>query len=296
MADDMIAGATRWRRRRWWGVGMLVLGGCSSTCDGSSEPGTIGELGNGRFEYVCTGSGDPVCERQSNDQFPDCIALGGRFDLDYQLLDTSILGPDELSGVLYIESVNQGFFRGNDDFEALRTGRAAFVVREDDSVIDLLHLDIVEADGIEVSAIDPTMASESIPVDNVQVELGATEEFRVFPRSSRCTQLGGAIPIDADSSDEMVATVGGGDVLSIQGQALGVAVVRARLGELEQAITVEVVEATEPPATGTDGDTGDTDPTGTTAGDGTTAATTGSSGSSGSSDSGSASSSTGMAT
>lgn len=268
---------------------MLALGGCSSTCDGSSEPGTIGELGNGRFEYVCTGSGDPVCERPSNDQFPDCIALGGRFDLDYQLLDTSILGPDELSAVLYIESVNQGFFRGNDQFEALRTGRAAFVVREDDSVIDLLHLDIVEADGIEVSALDP---ADAPLVGTIQVELGATEEFRVLPRSSRCTQLGGAIPIDADSSDDMVATVGGGDVLSIQGQALGVAVVRARLGELEQAITVEVIEATEPPATG---DTGDTDSTSTTAGDGSTTATTGS-GDSGGSGSGSGSSSTGMAT
>lgn len=255
----------RWQRRL--GVAALALVGCASDCDGNSEPGTIGELGNGRFLYVCTGSSDPVCEFESNNTFPDCIALGGAFDLEYMLLDTSLLGPDELTPVIYVESVNQGFFRGDDDFEALRTGRAAFLVREEDSVLDLLHLDIVEPDAIEISARDP-----ATPVDTVRVEVGEDEVFRVFPRSSRCEQLGGAIPIVAESSDESVATISDGDVLRIQGQGEGTAVIRVRLGDIEEAMTVEVVAGAFPPSTstgpepGTSGDSSGGDDSGTSTG------------------------------
>lgn len=259
----------------------LALCGCADDCDGSTEPGTIGELGNGRFLYECTGSGDPVCEFTSNDTFPDCIALGGRFDLEYMLLDTSLLGPDELTPVLYIESVNQGFFRGDDDFEALRTGRAAFLVREEESVLDLIHLDIVEPDAIEISARDP-----ATPVDVVQVEVGATEEFRVFPRSSRCMQLGGAIPVAATTSDETVASISDGDVLRIQGQSVGLAVVRVRLGDIEEAMMVEVVESTTPPATGT-GTTGNDSGSGSDEGTTGTTSNTGGSTSGGSTTGGS---------
>lgn len=285
-------------RRRWrdrLGVGVLVLSGCASTCGSSTAPGTIGELGNGRFLYHCTGDSDPVCELANNEEFPDCIALGGVFDLEYMVLDTSIFDFGDISPVLFIESVNQAFFRGDDDYEALRTGEAAFLVREDDRVLDLLHLTIVQADGFEIIARDP-----ATPSDSIQIELGDTQEFRVFPRSSSCQQLGGSVPIEAESSDTTVATTSDGEVLRIQAQALGTAVIRVQQSGHEESITVEVIEGALPPATSTDGDSGSDTGSGTADGtaSGDDSGTSGTGGSTGDTDSGSSSggSSTGMAT
>lgn len=275
------------RHRRWrqgWAALALALVGCSDSCGGASEPGTVGELGNGRFHYTCGGPSDPACESSGDgdtvDYFPNCIALGGEFDLEYELLDDSALETTDLDPVLYIESVNQHFFHGTDEFEALRVGSAAFVVREGERVLDLVHLEIVAPDGIDVVTRNPPMSTHA-----VEIAPGDVEVLRVFPRSSECYDLGGAVPIDADSSDEAVATVSAGDVLRIEGVARGTAVVRARLGELEQAITVTVGDTPIDPDTGepseSTGDTGsgsestgDTDTSGT----GTTGTGTGTTG------------------
>lgn len=237
------------RRRQWWAALTLCLAGCSDSCNGTTEPGAVGELGNGRFLYTCGGTSDPACESSANgdavDYFPECIALGGAFDLEYELLDASALETDELTPVLYVESVNQGFFRGTDDFQARRAGSAAFVVRESERVLDLIHLTIVEPDGIDVLARDP-----ATPTTTLELAAGDTEVLRVLPRSSACLELGGAVAIEASSSDEAVVAVSAGDVLRIEGLAPGTAVVRARLGELEQAITVTVTGVPIDPDTG----------------------------------------------
>jgi hypothetical protein len=268
------------KRRQWWAALALALVGCSDTCNDTTGPGTVGELGNGRFHYTCGGQSDPACESLADgDYFPDCIALAGAFDLEYELLDDSALETNDLDPVLYIESVNQHFFRGTDDFEALRVGSAAFVVREGERVLDLIHLQIVEPDGIDVVTSDPATSTSA-----VEIAAGDTEVLRVFPRSSECLGLGGAVPIEADSSDAAVAGVSAGDVLRIEGLAPGTAVVRARLGELEQAITVTVVSGPIDPVTGEDSEgssdtgTGTTDDTGTTDGTGTTGPGTGTTG------------------
>jgi hypothetical protein len=263
----------RQRRREWVAIATLWLGGCASTCGDSTNPGAVGELGNGRFLYACLGESDPACASSPGgddmDYFPECIALGGRFDLEYMLIDASALESDELTPVLYVESVNQSFFGGNDEFQALRVGEAAFVVRESERVLDLIHLPIVEPDGIEV-------------MTAIEIGVGTTEELRVHPRSLDCLELGGTVPFEADSSDEAIATVSASGLLTIQGQAPGTAVVTVRLGGLEQAITVEVVGSgtDTAPGTGSDGSgdtgsgtTGGTD-TGSSTSDGTGSGTT----------------------
>ena len=261
-------------RRRGWAALALALVGCSDTCDGSTAPGAVGELGNGRFLYTCGGPSDPACEATASgdaDYFPDCIALGGRFDLEYELVDGSALESGDLTPLLYIESVNQGFFRGTDEFEALRVGSAAFVVREDERVLDLIHLLVVEPDDIDVIGSDPT-----VPTTALELPVGDAEVLRVLPRSSQCFGLGGAVPIEAESSDLEVAAVSAGDVLRIQGLAPGTAVVRARIGELEQSLTVTVVGSPVDPDTGPSESTSSGDDTsgGTTDASGTTDAGT----------------------
>jgi len=241
------------RGRRSLAAGLVMLAGCADDCGATTQQGAIGELGNGDFLYACTGSSDPACEHSSGgmvvDYFPDCIALHGAFDLEYRLLDDVELDFDTLGRVLYVESIHQGFFHGTDDFEALRVGEAAFVVREGRRALDLIHLRIVEPDGMEVLARDP-----ATPTTELELSVGATEQLRVFPRSSTCAQLGGAIPITASSSDESIASTSQGDILRIQARAPGTAVIRVGLGPLEQALTVHVVDGPIEPDPGTTSD------------------------------------------
>lgn len=227
-----------------------MLAGCSDSCDSSTSPGAIGELGNGRFDYACGGLGDPACEgSESGDlaaYFPRCIALGGRFSLAYDLIDGSALESNDLTPLLYIESVNQSFFEGTgEQFEALRLGSAAFVVRESERVLDLIHLEIVEPDGLEA-----VLRDTSVPTTALEVAVSDSAELRVFPRSSGCTELGGAVRFEAESSDPAIASVSAGEVLRIEGHSTGTAVVLARLGALEAAITVTVVGTPIDPDTG----------------------------------------------
>lgn len=285
------------RQRRWWAALALAVVSCSDPCGGSTQPGAVGELGNGRFLYTCGGPSDPACEGSTNDDsadyFPDCIALGGAFDLEYDLIDASALDAGELTPVLYVESVNQGFFRGTDDFEALRVGSAAFLVREGERVLDLIHLSIVEPDSVDVIVRDTGSLTDAI-----ELPPGATEVLLVLPRSSECLELGGAVPIEAESSDPAVATVMAGDVLRIQAFTPGTAVVRARLGELEQRITVTVSGEPVDPDTGpgedsSDGSSSDEGSTGMASTDGSGTTDAGSSSGSAGSTGGSGSSTTG---
>jgi hypothetical protein len=276
------------RHRRWprWAALALGLAGCADSCGAHTTPGVVGELGNGRFHYACVGPSDPVCERSTTDpeHFPTCIALGGSFELDYELLDPSALETDLLTPVLYIESINKRFFDGTSPFRALREGRAAFVVRESERVLDLLHLDIVAADSMDIVASDP-----ALPTAALEIPTGQTEVLRVFPRSSTCLQLGGSVAIEAQSSVPSVANVSGGHELRIRGQSPGSAEVTVRLGALERTIAVTVVGDPVDPdtgpgsdtssTTGDDTDSGSTD-TGTSTGDTDTDTSTGSSSSS----------------
>lgn len=247
--------------REWLAPLALTLVGCASTCGDSSNPGAIGELGNGNFLYECGGSSDPVCEfNEFGENFPECIAVGGQFDLEYRLLEGDALGGGlELDPLLYIESVSQSFFEGVDEFQAQREGKAAFIVREDEHVLDIIHMQIVAIDDFEIVDRDP-----ATPTAAIEVALGTTETFRVFPRSFACAQLGGAVPIVAESSDPAVVTVSAGDILRVQAQGPGEAVVRVRLGELEKAIDVVVGDGPIEPGSGSgsDGSGSDTDGSG----------------------------------
>lgn len=262
--------------RGWLSVAALALGGCASTCGASSNPGTIGELGNGRFHFVCQGDSDPVCEFDTDQQFPDCVALGGSFGLEYTVLDNSIFDAGDINPVLRIESVSQRYFSGDDRFEAEQVGNAAFIVRHEDAVIDFLHLTIVEPDWIDVIGQQPDM-----PLTEVELRSGDSEEYRVFPRDTTCPAIGGLVSITAESSDEAVVSVTTTDVLQLRAIAPGQATVRVRLGEVEQAIAVSVDPPSNPPPT--------TDDSGTSGPDESTGTTGGSSGSDGDSTAGSGS-------
>lgn len=244
-----------WLRRTVALMGLPVCA-CYSTCgDGTPAAASItGELGNGTFYYRCIGSGDPVCEDFMLDEtdFPDCIAVGGRFRLDYTLKDISERDEDEIEPSLRIESASESYMHGsNGIFRGQNEGRTALIAYDQDVVVDLIHLDVIQPDAIEViDALDPQG-----PVTELHMRPDDAQVFRVFPRSSRCPQLGGAIDFHAQSDAQRIASVRELDVLEIEANADGHATISVGLGELGTKIEVFVaaLRRTHPsPATGGD--------------------------------------------
>ena len=80
----------------------LVGVGCGDPF--TNEPAKEGELGVGNFLYRCVGDSDPYCDEGGTaENFPEAIAVGGRFNLDYnQDIDGAVprvksrLGRDRL--------------------------------------------------------------------------------------------------------------------------------------------------------------------------------------------------------
>lgn len=227
------------RCRRWAALLSLSLTACYSSCDGETASAvTTGELGNGSFEYRCVGTGDPVCELGLfGQQFPDCVAVGGEFELDYTLRDLSDRDEDELSPFLHVDSASQAFFSGSAGrFRAEQPGSAALLAVDHDKVVDLIHVDIVEPDAMDILALDP-----ADPVDHIVLEQGDIAIFRVFPRNIGCAALGGAVEVEATSSDDVVVKPAVVDVLELKAHAPGLATVTVRMGELSHDIEVQVL-------------------------------------------------------
>lgn len=274
----------------------LSLGGCASTCGVSSDSvGANGELGNGEFMYTCGGPNDPACETDGMEPtFPECIVLGGRFQLEYTLRDPSARAEDNIGVFIRVEPGNEDFFAGSDSFQARRPGRSVFLAREDDQVLDMIHLSIVDPMQIRFRK---ALGTE---IDTLEIAEGELALVDVFPDTPECAALGGAISPDLVGGDPSIATATGQASLEITGIGVGTTSFVVRLGELERELSVVVVEG---PATGTGTGTGTTDATassgtGTTDTGGTdgsdTTTTVGTS--AGSSDSGSSSSTTGGTT
>lgn len=241
-----------------------LLGGCG---DAASSASAIGELGNGTFEYRCIDVNDPVCrESLLATDFPDCLLVGGRFDVDYTLRDTDEIDDWDYE-FLYVRTASENFIAGNDVFVAMRTGNAALLAYADETVVDILHLDLITPTTMSLEVVgDP-----SAPVDAIQIEEGRTVELRGLGggSSATCSQPGGSIPLTAESSDSAIVSTSVVATAVLLGEAVGSATVTIRMGELSQTVNVEVTPAS---STATDSDT---DGSGT-AGSSTTAADSGS--------------------
>ncbi len=217
----------------------IVIAGCNGS---SSTAKTVGELGNGEFIYECVNPNDGACDAQVDDGeiveavFPQCILLGGQFEMTYDLHDSDALDNDnDLDFFIYVESASQSFFAGNGRYRADRVGRAAMLAREGDQVLDIIHLDIVAAESIEVK--DVLGRRVDGPVEVVR---GGFVALDVFPRRLGCNPLGGGGPVTATSREPLVATAEGGDRVVIRGEQLGQTLVTVGMGGFEQDVEVFV--------------------------------------------------------
>jgi hypothetical protein len=224
--------------RRSASLAGLTICACYSSCDDlPSSASTTGELGNGTFEYSCASLGDAVCEHGAvEQQFPDCIAVGGAFRLDYTLKDLSDRDDEHPTSSLSVDSASATFFSlDHGEFTAEQPGRAALLAFDNEKVVDFIHLDIVTPEAMEIVALDP---EDSVEV--LHLASGEAASFRVFPRTTQCAVLGGAVTAEAVSNHPVVVATSVLDVVELRGDVPGTATVTVKLGELTQEIRVEV--------------------------------------------------------
>lgn len=235
----------------------LVGVGCGDPF--TNEPAKEGELGVGNFLYRCVGDSDPYCDEGGTaENFPEAIAVGGRFNLDYnQDIDGAV--PRVKSGSDAIVS----------DGNALVMARAGYgvvlAVEGFGDVVDLLHIPGRDVTRIAVTTMD------SQELQSIELAPGDRIALRARPQDDLRSTLGGSLDYAWASDDEAVFEIASADLdesVEIEAVAPGTAMLMVSTGMFTQMIPVEVEGEV-----GTTGDTGDTESTdGDT--DGDTEATT----------------------
>lgn len=269
-------------------VGIMGVSGlgCASTCGDptSTTDAVLGELGNGDFRFECLQRTDAACPPQATNDtpppFPDCVVTGARFDLSYTLVDHSVISEDIPDRTLGLTAASTDFFGDYRPFQARRSGRAAVLVHSGAQVVDLLHLDIVDATQIAFV----TSTGESI---DDQVQLAQGEQLTIFahPEAEGCYVPGGSLPLSVRAQSDVprrsVVRVGVSDALELQGAAIGSTTLLVELGELGRELNVSVIAGSDPSSTAGTGDSGTsgtgtgTDPATDTATDAGTSTDTG---------------------
>lgn len=238
-------------------LGLVAHLGCGSS---ASVAEAVGELGNGTFEYRCGSGTDPACVSGLPRSFPDCLIVGGRFEIGYTLRDGDGLREWDRDFV-YVKPASPAYFGGLDTLTALKVGRAAVVAYAGESVVDILHVPIVAHEAVRLR----DDAGGRIGAE-VTVALGQTVIVRAYGESAACDLAGGGIPITSVSDDPAIAAVSGLDSVQVTGVALGTTTVTVTMGALSEPMTVVVVPV---------GDGSDTQAPGTSGGDESTDSATG---------------------
>jgi hypothetical protein len=243
-------------------LGLLALAACPDGSYTPPDPGT-GELGIGVFTYRCRSVGDPACAPgEIFGPFPEAIALGGQFGLDYAWQDASEHYGDPLP---VLQSGAPDLLRQDGDaFTALEPGYVAVLaIRGNTRLVDLRHLYLREVAGLRV--VDVPGLPNYAPLAELTVVAGEAAEFQAVPLDAADTPLAGTLPFTWAAGDEAVVRVAeGGDRgrVRVEGVAVGESTLTVTLGERVLALPIRV-EAGPPATTGTDTEATDTDPTGT---------------------------------
>jgi hypothetical protein len=261
----------------WLTVAGCVLASLAAGCGGDdfSGPNMQGELGAGAFLYICVGDSDPYCDGATVSSFPEVLAVGGSFDLEYEA-DDDVFEDDALPQV--IAASPQSIGAVGMGFAMLRPGHAAVLATTGvGEVYDLRHLYAADVARVAFTT------GDSQELADVSLEVGEQLTIRAQPQDSLRTTLGGSLTYEWVSDDAEVVRIATADVdrdVTIEGVATGVTMIRVNAGGFVQALTVEVGGAV---ATSNAEDSGASDDgTSGTEGD----ATEGSSGTSDSTDAG----------
>ncbi len=249
----------------------LVGPGCVVGGNDDDRPSRPGELGAGDFLYVCVGDSDPLCANGSiAETFPERIAVGGRFGLDFDPNDT--IFSDGVG--LRIEAPNQTLVRAElGTFSVEQAGYQVFLaVSNDSEVIDLQHILAANIERISVQTMD------SQDLDTIALALGESITVCAVPQDRLRSTLAGSLDYAWSSTDPGIADVATIDEdfdVTIEAISEGVTTLVIEAGGFRQEVTVEVT--LDGPAT-TDTDAGSDTDAGTDTDSGTDTDTDGSTG------------------
>ena len=165
-----------------------AVAGCSPIDPGPTE---AGELGNGRFRYVCAGTTDPYCGDQLEaDTFPPAIAVGARFSLRYEL---NIPGENAV-----VEPASRA--TASKEAEVITLLQAGYVAMLAQTtfgdVVDILHVS-----GRDVSELEVFSGGGDVPVSQVELAVGDTVELQANPKDDLGSLLAGSLLYDWRGAD-----------------------------------------------------------------------------------------------
>ncbi len=224
----------------------LALGACVIDADDNDDrPSRPGELGAGEFVYVCVGDSDPLCAGGAvADTFPERIAVGARFGLDYNPNDTAF--SEGIS--LRIDAPDEAVVRRElDAFFIQQAGYQVFLaVNNDSEVIDIQHFLAANIDRIAVRTMD------SQDLDTIELAPGESVTVQAVPQDSLRSTLAGSLDYSWSTGDEAIASVATIDEdfdVTIEALERGSTILTIETSGFSQQVAIEVIEA----------DSGDTD-------------------------------------
>ena len=215
---------------------LLGLGACVIDEDVDDRPARPGELGAGDFIYVCVGDSDPFCANGAvADTFPERIAVGARFSLDFNPNDTFF--SDGVA--LRIDAPNTAVVRRElDAFFIQQAGYQVFLaVTNDSEVYDIQHILAANIDRIAVR----TMDSEDL--DTIRLEVGESITVSAVPQDALRSTLAGSLDYAWSTEDSSIAEVSTIDEdfdVTIEALDVGTTVLSIETGGFVQQVTVEV--------------------------------------------------------
>ncbi len=236
----------------------LLAGSCTSK---SNTTGSSGELDNGLFHYRCVTNNDTACAQSSEPSFPEAIAVGGQFRLEYEPKGDNADGT--------IRSSNTGrISRVEDVFTVLVPGFTAMLAKDPAGDI----LDIKHVRGRTVADIK-VRESGTLVLDALFIPLGNIERIWAVPFDDRDVELAGSLDYTWSVDDDtVIRLVTAANSSEVELEALGVGTTNLQVGHGDLMTTIPVtVEDGGGTATSTSTSTSgsDTDTSGSDTGTGT---------------------------
>ncbi|MBW2456278.1 MAG: hypothetical protein JRI68_17295 [Deltaproteobacteria bacterium] len=184
--------------------------GCGDS--GGVTQGTLGDLGEGIFTYVCVDDGDAVCNETAavnpqdveidlgiNGEMPSAVAVGARFDIHYSGHVMTDDGEILLVDVVPAQS-DEVHTKGG--FIITSPGTYAFLARSPKGIVgDFTHLEAVEATDLDVW-------KDKARVTSFELTVGAEVNLAVVPNDDVGITLAGALPYTWESSNDTVLVIG----------------------------------------------------------------------------------------
>jgi hypothetical protein len=240
------------QRSRWMVLTAFVaaLGGaaCSPGHDAALDTSAAktGSLGNGDFYFTCDDSVACSKYRNVSKDFPDAVAEGAVFHVQYQLFSNSITLKDNVPGQGYtLATVGRDYLTvGPEGFTGVQAGYGTVIVRTAEGhVVDFTTMKIAKPDAIAVYDLTEEQQGGAKLVTNAGLTMTVNDEksLSAVARQHQA-DLAGVFEADwiSDATDTVTVGTRVGGKISIQAMKAGTAHLTVQGAALTQQVTITV--------------------------------------------------------